>query len=54
MWCAQLYVATDADYDSWLGAKTDSLVVRGLTVTVRHILATHCIDKLHKLIAIKF
>ncbi|MCL4530187.1 MAG: fructose-bisphosphatase class II, partial [Chloroflexi bacterium] len=31
------------------GAKTDSLVVRGLTGTVRQITATHRIDKLHHL-----
>lgn len=31
------------------GAKTDSLVVRGLTGTVRQIIATHRIDKLHQL-----
>ncbi len=31
------------------GARTDSLVVRGLTGTVRRIIATHRIDKLHKL-----
>ena len=45
---------TDADYGCWLGAKTDILVVRGLTGTVRHIIATHRIDKLHKLSAIKY
>jgi len=31
------------------GARTDSLVVRGLTGTVRQITATHRIDKLHQL-----
>ncbi len=36
------------------GARTDSLVVRGLTGTVRHIEATHRIDKLHELSAIKY
>jgi fructose-1,6-bisphosphatase II len=36
------------------GARTDSLVVRGLTGTVRQITATHRIDKLHKLSAIKY
>ncbi len=36
------------------GAKTDSLVVRGLTGTVRQIIATHRIDKLHELSAIKY
>jgi fructose-1,6-bisphosphatase II len=36
------------------GAKTDSLVVRGLTGTVRQIIATHRIDKLHQLGAIKY
>ena len=36
------------------GAKTDSLVVRGLTGTVRQIIATHRIDKLHRLSAIKY
>jgi fructose-1,6-bisphosphatase II len=36
------------------GAKTDSLVVRGLTGTVRQIIATHRIDKLHALSAIKY
>jgi len=36
------------------GAKTDSLVVRGLTGTVRQIIATHRIDKLDKLSAIKY
>ncbi len=35
------------------GAKTDSLVVRGLTGTVRQITATHRMDKLHQLSAIK-
>ncbi len=36
------------------GARTDSLVVRGLTGTVRQIIATHRIDKLHLLSAIKY
>jgi fructose-1,6-bisphosphatase II len=36
------------------GARTDSLVVRGLTGTVRQITATHRIDKLDKLSAIKY
>ena len=36
------------------GATTDSLVVRGLTGTVRQINARHRIDKLHKLSAIKY
>jgi fructose-1,6-bisphosphatase II len=36
------------------GARTDSLVVRGLTGTVRQIIATHRIDKLHHLSAIKY
>lgn len=36
------------------GAKTDSLVVRGLTGTVRQIIATHRMDKLHQLSAIKY
>jgi fructose-1,6-bisphosphatase II len=36
------------------GARTDSLVVRGLTGTVRRIEATHKIDKLHELSAIKY
>jgi fructose-1,6-bisphosphatase II len=36
------------------GARTDSLVVRGLTGTVRQITATHRIDKLHQLSAIKY
>lgn len=36
------------------GARTDSLVVRGLTGTVRQISATHRIDKLHLLSAIKY
>ena len=36
------------------GAKTDSLVVRGLTGTVRQITATHRMDKLHHLSAIKY
>ncbi len=36
------------------GARTDSLIVRGLTGTVRQIVATHRIDKLHNLSAIKY
>jgi fructose-1,6-bisphosphatase II len=36
------------------GATTDSLVVRGLTGTVRQIKARHSIDKLHLLSAIKY
>jgi fructose-1,6-bisphosphatase II len=36
------------------GASTDSLVVRGLTGTVRQITATHQIDKLDRLSAIKY
>jgi len=36
------------------GASTDSLVVRGLTGTVRQITATHHIDKLRQLSAVKF
>jgi fructose-1,6-bisphosphatase II len=36
------------------GARTDSLVVRGLTGTVRQITATHRMDKLHHLSAIKY
>ncbi|MFZ1041060.1 MAG: class II fructose-bisphosphatase [Anaerolineales bacterium] len=36
------------------GARTDSIVVRGLTGTVRQITATHRIDKLHLLSAIKY
>ena len=36
------------------GARTDSLVVRGLTGTVRRITATHHIDKLHELSEIKY
>jgi fructose-1,6-bisphosphatase II len=36
------------------GATTDSLVVRGLTGTVRQIKARHQIDKLHQLSAIKY
>jgi fructose-1,6-bisphosphatase II len=36
------------------GATTDSLVVRGLTGTVRQIKARHRIDKLHLLSAIKY
>jgi fructose-1,6-bisphosphatase II len=36
------------------GARTDSLVVRGLTGTVRRIEAMHSINKLHELSAIKY
>jgi len=36
------------------GARTDSLVVRGLTGTVRQIIARHSIEKLHHLSAIKY
>ena len=36
------------------GARTESLVVRGLTGTVRRIEATHMIGKLHELSAIKY
>jgi fructose-1,6-bisphosphatase II len=36
------------------GARTDSLVVRGLTGTVRQIIATHRMDKLHRLSSIKY
>ncbi len=36
------------------GATTDSLVVRGLTGTVRQMKARHRIDKLHLLSAIKY
>jgi fructose-1,6-bisphosphatase II len=36
------------------GVRTDSLVVRGLTGTVRRIEAMHKIDKLHELSAIKY
>jgi len=36
------------------GATTDSLVVRGLTGTVREITAHHRMDKLHHLSAIKY
>jgi fructose-1,6-bisphosphatase II len=36
------------------GARTDSLVVRGLTGTVRRIEATHSISTLHELSAIKY
>ena len=36
------------------GASTDSLVVRGLTGTVRQINATHRMDKLHQLSAVKY
>jgi fructose-1,6-bisphosphatase II len=36
------------------GASTDSLVVRGLTGTVRQIDATHRIDKLRHLSAVKY
>jgi fructose-1,6-bisphosphatase II len=36
------------------GARTDSIVVRGLTGTVRQITATHRTDKLNQLSAIKY
>ena len=36
------------------GARTDSLVVRGLTGTVRQIIATHRLDKLETLSAVKY
>ncbi|MGE5072742.1 MAG: fructose-bisphosphatase class II, partial [Anaerolineae bacterium] len=36
------------------GARTDSLVVRGLTGTVRQITATHRLDKLDRLSTIKY
>jgi len=36
------------------GASTDSLVVRGLTGTVRQITATHRLDKLHRLSAVRY
>jgi fructose-1,6-bisphosphatase II len=36
------------------GARTDSLVVRGLTGTVREITATHRVDKLRQLSAVKY
>jgi fructose-1,6-bisphosphatase II len=36
------------------GASTDSLVVRGLTGTVRQIIATHRLDKLHRFSAVKY
>jgi fructose-1,6-bisphosphatase II len=36
------------------GASTDSLVVRGLTGTVRQINATHRLDKLHRFSAVKY
>ena len=36
------------------GASTDSLVVRGLTGTVRQIIATHRLDKLDKFSAVKY
>lgn len=36
------------------GATTDSLVVRGLTGTIRRITATHRMDKLRKLSAVKY
>ena len=36
------------------GARTDSLVVRGLTGTVRQIFATHRMDKLNSLSAIRY
>jgi fructose-1,6-bisphosphatase II len=35
-------------------ARTDSLVVRGLTGTVREIIATHRLDRLDQLSAIKY
>lgn len=35
-------------------ARTESIVVRGLTGTVRWITATHCWDKLHKISPIKY
>ena len=36
------------------GARTDSLVIRGLTGTVRQINATHRLDKLDRLSMIKY
>jgi fructose-1,6-bisphosphatase II len=36
------------------GARTDSIVVRGLTGTVRQITATHRIDKIYQLSAVKY
>ena len=36
------------------GASTNSLVVRGLTGTVRQITATHRLDKLHRLSAVRY
>ncbi|HUF00610.1 MAG TPA: class II fructose-bisphosphatase [Anaerolineales bacterium] len=36
------------------GASTDSLVMRGLTGTVRQITATHRLDKLHRFSAVKY
>lgn len=36
------------------GVKTDTLVVRGLTGTVRQIIATHSMEKLHHFGAIKY
>jgi fructose-1,6-bisphosphatase/sedoheptulose 1,7-bisphosphatase-like protein len=36
------------------GARTDSLVVRGLTGTVRQIIATHSWDKLNSLSTIHY
>ena len=36
------------------GARTDSLVVRGLTGTVREIIATHRLDRLDLLSTIKY
>src|SRR5512135_180323 len=36
------------------GARTDSIVVRGLTGTVRQIIATHRIDKLNQFAAVKY
>ncbi len=36
------------------GAKTDSIVMRGLTGTVRRIQATHRLDKLDKISRVKY
>jgi fructose-1,6-bisphosphatase II len=36
------------------GAETDSLVMRGLTGTVRHIISTHRLSKLDKISAIHY
>jgi fructose-1,6-bisphosphatase II len=36
------------------GAKTDSIVLRGLTGTVRRIQATHRLDKLDKISRVKY